>query len=567
LFFPQRASARVALAATHSLIFCLFVSSISSVPALTHGGRATSISAQPALRWYRGNTHTHTNNSDGDSSPLAVATRYKELGYNFVVLSDHNRLTDVDSINNSLAEADQFLVMKGEEVTDSFNGKPVHINSINSQSAIAPQHGINVLNTIDNDVAAITQAGGLAYVAHPNYGFAITSEDLKNVAGTALFEIYNAHPVVNNGGDSNHPSVESIWDETLSSGKLRFGIAADDEHTLSNVSGALPGRAWVMVHAASLDADSITDSIKRGDFYASTGVTLQDYQVRADGISINLDTGSIGPTTIDFIGKGGRLLQRDTSSSASYTFTGNEMYVRAKIVDGAGQVAWTQPVFTARLNSGNAILNAGSLGNEPQVSKAVSPDSVAIAFGLGLAASTVEAERNVDGTFPTTLGGTTVTVNGRSAEIYYASLSQVNFHIPDETELGVAQLVITNPDGVKLQSQVTIEPSAPGIFTENGKGSGAAVKFEATRLLPKQFFPADTLRRCYIYATGIRVGSQLTVLVNGQAVAVESVKECRRLPGLFQLNLALPSELVNSPATLVIQADGKTSNSTTLQFQ
>src|SRR5437667_6789663 len=57
-------------------------------------------SRKSSLHWYRGNTHTHSNNSfDGESSPLAVATVYKNLGYNFLFFTDHNKLTTVDAVN------------------------------------------------------------------------------------------------------------------------------------------------------------------------------------------------------------------------------------------------------------------------------------------------------------------------------------------------------------------------------------------------------------------------------------------------------------------------------------
>ncbi|MCM3902256.1 MAG: CehA/McbA family metallohydrolase [Pyrinomonadaceae bacterium] len=563
-----RASARLARQFVHILLICGLLSCISAfagAPVLT--SIEVAATTPPTFQWYRGNTHTHTTNSDGDSSPLDVASHYKNLGYNFLVISDHNRLTEVDDLNAALGVPGQFLVMKGEEVTDYYNGSPVHINSLNNQTVVLPQHGSDVVSTIENNSAAIRQAGGLPYIAHPNFRFAVSADDFRNVAGTALFEIYNAHPVVNNDGDATHLSVEATWDAALSSGKLRYGIAADDEHTLTNVSGALPGRAWVMVRASSLDPDSITDAMQRGDFYASTGVMLQDYQVGASGISITVDNNLSGPTTIDFIGKNGRLLQRNSTSTAAYTFTGDEMYVRAKVVNTSGQAVWTQPVFTARLNASNAILNAASFGNEPQINKTVAPHSIAVASGLGLARATLQAERNSDGSFPTTLGGTTVTVSGRAAAIYYVSTTRVNFHVPDETEPGPAEVVITNADGVQMRSQIIVENVAPGIFTEDGSGRGAAVKFETTRLLPQLFFPNDGLRRFFIYATGVRAAAQVTVLVNGQPATIEAVRGCYRLPGLYQINLALPAHvIVTSGMTLVLKADGKDSNATVLQF-
>ena len=44
------------------------------------------------LQWYKGNTHTHTLWSDGNEFPEMVAVWYKEKGYDFLALSDHNLL-------------------------------------------------------------------------------------------------------------------------------------------------------------------------------------------------------------------------------------------------------------------------------------------------------------------------------------------------------------------------------------------------------------------------------------------------------------------------------------------
>lgn len=529
--------------------------------------RAPSSGSNTAT-WYRGNTHAHTTNSDGDSSPAQVAARYRELGYNFLYITDHNKLTDVDALNAQAGVPGQFLVIRGEEVTDSFAGKPVHINALNSASAVLPQQGADTLSTIENDAAAIRRAGGLPYIAHPNYNFALTAADLKGVEGTALFEVYNAHPVVNNVGDATHPSVEAMWDEALSSGKLLYGLAADDEHNLFKVGGALPGQAWIMVRAASLDATTITAAIEHGDFYASTGVTLQDYQVSAKGVTVTVDDSASGPTTIDFTGKNGRLLQRSASSPATYNFTGDEMYVRAKITNDAGRAAWTQPVYTARLSPTDAVLNCASLGNEPGSSRVVARESIAVASGFGLAAGAQQTQRQPDNTFPTHVGGTTVTVNGRPAPIYYASLTQVNFQVPAETETGTADVVVTNADGIQMHAQVAVASAAPGIFTVDGTGRGDAFYVDTNTLFSSFFMPDDGARRLHLYATGVRGASQLQVNVNGLAVTVEGVRACRGLPGLDQINIAIPPNVLatGNAGTLVITADGLSSNAVTLRL-
>jgi uncharacterized protein (TIGR03437 family) len=544
------------------LVLSLSVPIVSS--ARKPDSRAATSAAAPV--WYRGNTHTHTTNSDGDSSPTAVAAWYKDHGYNFLFITDHNKLTDVDSLNAQLGVPGQYVVMPGEEVTDSFNSKPVHVNGLNNLLPVIPQHGSAVLNTMENDLSAIRQAGGLGYIAHPNYGFTITPDDLKNVTGTMLFEIYNAHPLVNNFGDATHPSTEAMWDTVLSSGKLLYGIAADDEHTLNNEAGAFPGRAWIMVRAASLDAVAITQAMQRGDFYASTGVTLADYQVSATSMSVAV-ANSAGATTIDFIGKNGQLLQRNTTAPAIYNFTGQEMYVRAKITNDLGESAWTQPVFTERLNPNNALLNGASLGNEPATERTLAPGSIAIASGLGLAPTTLQAKRQPDGSFPTNLAGTSVTVNGRAAAGYYVSSTQVNFVVPAETEQGTADVVITTADGVQMHSAIKVAAAAPGIFTIDGTGRGPAFTIDVSTLLCQQFIPDDGARRFIIYATGVHGAAQVSVTLNGQPVVIEAIKPSLALPGLDQVHIAIPA-IISLPATatMIIKADGVESNPTTLQL-
>lgn len=530
--------------------------------------RVAAAPAAAQLNWYRGNTHTHTNNSDGDSPPLSVAARYRELGYNFLFITDHNRLTDVETLNAQLGVPGQFLVIRGEEVTDSFAGRPVHINALNNSSVVTPQGGIDVRGTIDNDAAAIRRAGGVPYIAHPNYQFALNAEDLKGATGATLFEVYNAHPVVNNDGDETHSSVETKWDEALSSGRLLYGLAADDMHNLYRAGGALPGQGWIMVRAASLDAGSITRAIEGGDFYASNGVTLRDYQLGADSVTVTVDDALSGPCIIDFIGRNGSVLQRSTSSPAVYHFTGEEMYVRAKVTNTQGKSAWTQPVYTARLNASDGVVNGASLGNGPESARAVAPDSVAVVAGLGLAGLTQQAQRQPDGTFPTEIGGTTVTVNGRAAQLYYVSPSQVNFRVPSETEVGGATVVLKNADGMELRGQVRVADSAPGVFTVDGTGRGDAFYVDMNTLYCSFFMPDDGARRLQLYATGVRRADSVEVTINGQAVTVEAVKACRGLPGLDQINIAVPPNVLpnGGSGVLSVNADGQSSNPVMLRL-
>jgi hypothetical protein len=303
------------------------------------------------LRWYKGNTHTHTINSDGDSTPDEVVRWYREHGYNFLVLSDHNYLTEVDGLNAVFGAANKFIVIKGEEVSDKFQEKPIHLNGLNIKGVVEPQRGSSVTSVIQNNVNAIRSSAGVPHVNHPNFHWAIGANDLKAVKNLRLFEVYNGHPQVNNLGGGGMPGLEAMWDDILSSGAVLYGIAVDDAHyfkTPGDKTKSTPGHGWVMVRAASLSPGEILRALEEGDFYASTGVTLRDYSAGRNEIKIEIAEETQSKYTVQFIGRGGKIVKEVTANPAVYAFKGDEFYVRAKVIESNGKVAWTQPVFLNR---------------------------------------------------------------------------------------------------------------------------------------------------------------------------------------------------------------------------
>ena len=315
----------------------------------------TSRGAQPARRWYKGNTHTHTINSDGDSTPDQVVRWYREHGYQFLVLTDHNFLTSVDGLNALHGADERFLVVKGEEVTDTFADKALHINGLDVNARVAPQGGTSVADVLQRNVDAIRKADGVPHINHPNFRWAVTVDDLRRVHDNKLFEIYNGHPQTNNLGGGGVPGMEEAWDAILSEGILLYGIAVDDAHVFKdpgNPDVAGPGRGWVAVRAARLEARSILQAMERGDFYASTGVELAEYDADAASVRIAVKPTAFSKYRIQFIGKGGRLLSERAESTAAYEIKGDEGYVRARVVESNGRMAWAQPMMVQKRATG-----------------------------------------------------------------------------------------------------------------------------------------------------------------------------------------------------------------------
>lgn len=332
-----------------SLVAVFSLSFLYTIFAVSVGQQAQQLNSPPKrLNWYKGNTHTHTLNSDGDSTPDEVVRWYREHDYNFLVLTDHNFLTNVDGLNALHGADEKFIVIRGEEVSDSFDKKPVHINGLDVERVIKPQGGKTLLEVLQRNVNAIRDARGVPHINHPNFGWVISADELKQVENNKLFEIYNGHPEVNNYGGGGKPGLEEMWDAILSSGKLLYGIAVDDAHVFKrpwDKDAPRPGFGWIFVRAERLSPSAILEAMERGDFYASTGVELTDYQASEKSITITVKEEGRSKYRVQFIGKNGHLLNETITNPAVYQFRGDEAYVRAKVLESNGKAAWTQPVI------------------------------------------------------------------------------------------------------------------------------------------------------------------------------------------------------------------------------
>jgi predicted metal-dependent phosphoesterase TrpH len=428
-----------------------FLSALVCVVIVGQAARALAdevIPADPPPRWWKGNLHTHTLWSDGDDFPEMAAEWYRAHGYHFLALSDHNvlaqgmrwmkeakiverggekvvkryverfgpswvetrgegdarevRLKPLDEFRALVEERGRFLMLPAEEISDSAEGVPIHINASNIKESFTPLGGQTVRETIENNLRNVEEqarrAGReiLAHLNHPNFGWAITAEDLAHVVIERHFEVYNGHPGVNQMGDQHRPSVERLWDiaNTIRLAHLHapplFGIATDDTHHYHDrPHGARPGRGWLMVRATHLTPEHIVRAIKAGDCYASSGVALAEVRFDRERRTLAVDIDPAGDATYvtQFIGtlRGastdgqpvalptgegkssqpkrvsraysneiGKVLKTVEGLSANYELTGQELYVRAVVTSSApprdpsfaGQrrQAWTQPV-------------------------------------------------------------------------------------------------------------------------------------------------------------------------------------------------------------------------------
>jgi hypothetical protein len=307
------------------------------------------------------------------------------------------RLKTFDQVTERIAEPGKYLLIQGEEISDVFQKKPVHMNATNVQEMIPPHGGNSVYEVMQNNANAVlaqrerTGEPIFVHVNHPNFKWGITAEELARVRGENFFEVYNGHPSVYNRGDDVHASTSRIWDIILTKRitelglPLMYGIATDDGHSYHDIPSekSEPGRGWVMVLSSELAPAALIENLEKGRFYASSGVTLNRVVSDERGLTVEIAGESDVEYTIEFIGTRlgfdpqsspvlgkdgeelnvtrrygediGSVLAKSTGTQASYQFAGDELYVRACVTSsklhpnpsekGDFEQAWVQPAL------------------------------------------------------------------------------------------------------------------------------------------------------------------------------------------------------------------------------
>lgn len=307
------------------------------------------------MPWFKGNLHTHTNKSDGDSSPETVVDWYSNNKYDFLVLSDHNHLTILDSNQTKL------LLIPGEEITLNLP-YTIHINAIGIKKVIEPTLRSTKVKTLQANIDNIINSGGLAEINHPNFRWALNEKDLVQVRGAHFIEVFNGNYNTHNYGGGGKKSVEEMWDEMLSKKIKIWGVAVDDSHHFKEEFAPHrhnPGRGWVEVFAKNLSEKNILDSMRNGNFYFSNGVKFKKININKEkielsisgdyfnkGLSNSLVTDS--KYTTQLISNDGEIVEEINGKSVKFNLVNENnkySYFRTKTISSTGSIGWTQPIF------------------------------------------------------------------------------------------------------------------------------------------------------------------------------------------------------------------------------
>ena len=160
-----------------------------------------------ALRPYKGDTHLHTNCSDGWESPWDTICAYRAVGYDFVAITDHGRYyPSVDTQAQLAPLTDRFYVMPGEEVHPK-GGSCFHIVSLDAGRGVSPvleQQPEYVAAEVDKilaqrDLSALPDPWAAAFRT-------FVAREIRRAGGIAVM----AHPYWECGGEYNYQTVEFL---------------------------------------------------------------------------------------------------------------------------------------------------------------------------------------------------------------------------------------------------------------------------------------------------------------------------------------------------------------------
>jgi hypothetical protein len=297
----------------------------------------------------KGQLHTHSTASfDGWNSlaPRELALAYKARGYAFVVLTDHDLVSDASAVNDP-----SFLALPGFESTADSG----HITGLLTPEAVAPalspQERIN----------GITVAGGLAVLDHPGWRIGWSAKDFEDLAGYTAIEIFN-------GGTSDlvqsPPANLAKWQTALGAkgwSDRIWAVAVDDAHSPEQID-----RGWVMVKSPELTGAAIKQALRTGAFYASNGPSFRTLGV----LEGTIVAASPEAASLRFVDQEGIVRHEGPGVWGGYRPTGKERWIRVEAVMADGRTAWSQPFWL--------------MPNAPRVALDVGVDAAGDAGALGL---------------------------------------------------------------------------------------------------------------------------------------------------------------------------------------
>jgi hypothetical protein len=281
-------------------------------------------------KWFKGNTHTHTTNSDGRLTPDEAIKLYKSKGYDFLCLTDHYRQSET-------VENNGFLQLSGTELDCMKQHSAYHIVGIGMERPFAVDRTkpVEPQQLIDS----IRAAGGRAILAHPAWSLMPTEEilKLKDLSGAEVFNSVSRPPFTGDRADSS-----VLLDITAAYGMPLPLIAADDSHYYRGDECY----AFIYVNTEALTRENILEGIDNGRFYASQGPEFYQIEYKDGEIKVKCSPCKRAIFYSNMVWTPDRVQEGENSEAFSYKINKNEFFIRVELNDNNGKKAWSGYIKT-----------------------------------------------------------------------------------------------------------------------------------------------------------------------------------------------------------------------------
>ena len=295
-------------------------------------------------RFWRGNLHTHSTNSDGVLPPEEVCRRYRAEGYDFLALTDHFvGLWDYPISDTTGYRTHDFTTILGAELHSGAmaNGELWHILAVGLPADFMPSNSPHFTPVAGQETAAqiaqrAVDAGAFVAIAHPQWS-GLTLADARAVTAAHAVEIYNHGCAMG----CDRPDGFGIADHLLTEGRALSLIATDDAHfSEPDFFGG-----WVMVKSEANTPEALLAALKAGHFYSSQGPELRDVRLEADKVVV--ECSAVVSVVAIGHGTGAKAVHGHSLTRAEVPLArlNNSPWVRVAVIDAAGKRAWSNPIW------------------------------------------------------------------------------------------------------------------------------------------------------------------------------------------------------------------------------
>ncbi len=292
--------------------------------------------------FFKGNIHSHTIHSDGHWKPEKSVKKYKEAGYDFMAITDHNlysRYTEFDD--------DQFIVIPGFEGNVALpkdDLRQFHVVYLDEQSDWSHHTQVQVphvktIEEVNTYIKSITDKGFIAMLAHPTWSLT-PPEQVMQIEHIQFLEVFNTGcDVLENLGQDYR-----VWESVIRNGKPLWGVAVDDNHNEKKGIESDSFGGWICVKAKSLNRQDILDAMKIGSFYASTGPVVEACFVE-DGV-VHVVCDGVSKLFINDHQRHSHVYQDHNIYTYQFDVSHwNASFILVTLVDSNGNRAWINPIY------------------------------------------------------------------------------------------------------------------------------------------------------------------------------------------------------------------------------